>query len=101
MEQKRKSIMRNLTSIARLLIWNLVLLTLIGMSALYHGSSANVISAATQAALPPIGNNYPAGPAPTSAPPSGGTAQVTLQVPGNLQSGAFASAHTLTMPPGF
>ena len=59
--------------------------------------------ATTQAAanLPPVGNNYPSGPAPTVAPPTGGLVNVTLQVPDSLKKGTFASPLQLKMPPGY
>jgi hypothetical protein len=82
--------MRNLhvRLIIRLIAWSLVLLALIGVSGVYGSSSPSIILAATQSALPttpsPIGNPYPAGLAPTSAPPFGGSNEVSLQVPSRL-----------------
>lgn len=89
---------------ARLIAWTLVPLALIGVSVVYGASNPGVglaVAETTPTAQPPIGNNYPAGPAPTSVPLSVESAEVTLQVPSSLQSGVFASARTLTMPAGF
>ncbi len=51
--------------------------------------------------MPPIGNSYPAGPAPTAAPQAGGPTQVELQVPDEFRKGVFATPRTLTVPKGF
>lgn len=64
-------------------------------------AAATTAAPTTKAVLPPIGNNYPAGPAPTAAPPVGGGARVTLQVPDQLKRGVFATARTLQVPAGF
>lgn len=48
-----------------------------------------------------IGNNYPAGPAPTAAPPAGGLVDATLQVPQSLRRGVFEDTHTMKLPRGF
>jgi hypothetical protein len=106
----------------RLITCTLVLLVLMGLSGCVdEGSTSTVMPTETQVGLPtkpqgmlptetqnvlpsaqsPVGNTYPAGPAPTSAPPSDGSIQIALQVPSSLQSGVFATDHTLTMPPGF
>jgi glucose/arabinose dehydrogenase len=62
---------------------------------------AQATAAATSAGRPSVGNSYPAGPAPTSAPPTGGSTEVTLQVPDSLKTGVFAQARTLNLPSGF
>lgn len=49
----------------------------------------------------PIANNYPSGPAPTAAPPTGGLVNVTLQVSDALKKGTFAQNLTLKLPKGF
>lgn len=49
----------------------------------------------------PIDNRYPAGPAPTAAPPSGGLVDAPLQVPDALKKGVFAQARTMQLPQGF
>lgn len=49
----------------------------------------------------PIDNKYPAGPAPTVAPPAGGLVDITLQVPDALKKGTFAQNRTLKLPKGF
>ncbi|NWJ98407.1 MAG: sorbosone dehydrogenase family protein [Chloroflexi bacterium] len=60
------------------------------------------VSAPTKVvALPSIGNSYPSGPAPTAAPPVGGSVKVTLQVPEQWKNGRFGTPHTLQVPPGF
>lgn len=56
---------------------------------------------ATVGQLPPIGNNYPAGPAPTAGVPAGGLVDVTLQVPAQFKKGNLAQARTLKLPVGF
>ena len=64
----------------------------------------------TQAATPtpaptatrqPVGNTYPAGPAPTAAPPEGGLVEVPLDVPTQFKNNHFSLARTLKMPVGF
>ncbi len=49
----------------------------------------------------PIGNSYPAGPAPTAATPAGGLVEVTLQVPDQFKKGRFTEPRKLKLPPGF
>lgn len=49
----------------------------------------------------PIDNRYPAGPAPTAAPPAGGLVDLTLQVPDALKKGTFAQTRTMKLPQGF
>jgi glucose/arabinose dehydrogenase len=51
--------------------------------------------------LPPVGNPYPSGPAPTAAPASGGTVAVQLEVPDEFKRGTFATPRTLNLPKGF
>lgn len=53
------------------------------------------------AALPPVGNSYPAGPAPTAAPPEGGLVTVTLQVPDQFKVGRLAQPRQMKLPQGF
>lgn len=64
-------------------------------------STAVPAPATTAAALPPVGNTYPAGPAPTAAPPTGGAVSTTLQVPAQLKTGRFDTPRTLQVPNGF
>jgi glucose/arabinose dehydrogenase len=61
----------------------------------------NTTAPTVAAALPPVGNSYPAGPAPTALPPSKGAKQVQLQVPDSLRQGTFGQNRTLTVPNGF
>jgi glucose/arabinose dehydrogenase len=58
-------------------------------------------SAPTSVGRPSVGNSYPAGPAPTSAPPTDGSTEVTLQVADSLKTGVFAQPHTFNLPSGF
>ncbi len=51
--------------------------------------------------LPPIGNPYPSGPAPTAAAPAGGLMQVQLQIPDEFKRGVFTTPRTLNLPKGF
>ena len=53
------------------------------------------------AALPPVGNSYPAGPAPTAAPPEGGLVTVTLQVPDQFKVGRLTQPRQMKVPQGF
>jgi glucose/arabinose dehydrogenase len=61
----------------------------------------NTLAPTIAPALPPVGNNYPAGPAPTPLAPSRGAKQITLQVPDNLRQGVFSQNRNLTVPNGF
>ncbi len=58
-------------------------------------------NATNQSARPPVGNTYPAGPAPTAAPPEGGLVEVTLQVPSQFKNGKFATPQKVKLPAGF
>lgn len=55
----------------------------------------------TDVGRPSVGNSYPAGPAPTAAPPTGGGTEVTLQVADQFKTGVFGQPRTLNLPPGF
>ncbi len=67
-------------------------------------STTQAAPATTVAAVKPnapVGNTYPAGPAPVAGTPAGGLVEVTLNVPDALKRGAFAEPHKLSLPQGF
>jgi glucose/arabinose dehydrogenase len=64
-------------------------------------TTARATTAASNIPRPTIGNTYPAGPAPTPAPPQGGLVEVTLNVPQSLKTGRWAQERKLQLPRGF
>src|SRR5437879_5783202 len=59
---------------------------------------APTVAQAGSGQRPPIGNTYPAGPAPTVAPPAGGLVETTLQVPDALKKGNFTQPRKVLLP---